>query len=87
MFLFTFLSCVLLLFVGRGGLGLERGENREKEEGKRNLAIPWLYAEEPAHTIHIACQYFWSAALAFCGLPGSPSILLGWMRRLRARAA
>jgi hypothetical protein len=86
MFLFTFLSCVLLL-LGGGVSRLERGENKDEEKEKRNLAIPRLYAEEPAHTIHIACQYFWSAALAFCGLPGSPSILLGSIRELRARAA
>jgi len=66
-FLFVFLSYVLV----RVMVGRERERIRRRKGGKNNLAIPRLYGET-AHTIHIACQYFWSAART---LVWSPSIL------------
>lgn len=74
-FLFGFLSYVFSSF---GVIAGRQGRRIRTREG--NLAIPRLY------TIHIACQYFWSAARTLlCGLPRSPSILLAPSRNLTAR--
>lgn len=69
---FSFL-CLSGVIVDRRRQRIRRRKGRgwDGGEGGDNLAIPRLYGETP-HTVHIACQYFWSAART---LLWSPSIL------------